>query len=262
MYYIRTYERRVREHEHIKYYMTIWIPFGKILNYKKSDMDEWLKLVGWDGWWRRWWWWWWWYNISISIMSPFLHSFLPFFLYFFFLSLVIMVLVAVRPLLLLISWENINYRQLQHLKGKTSYTIDVIKHNRNSRGCAPTDRIENEMKSNIYFYCCLKKAFIFSLSLDLLRSPLYLSHFHYNVLSSLFFLYWFRFIIVIRAIWPLLKRVKKRRIFVQPNAGFTIQLRLFHKMGWKIDPQHEKYKVYRMRLAADKVRKGKLKIDY
>lgn len=35
-----------------------------------------------------------------------------------------------------------------------------------------------------------------------------------------------------------------------------IQLRLFHKMGWKIDVNHEKYKVYRLRLAADKVRKG------
>lgn len=47
-------------------------------------------------------------------------------------------------------------------------------------------------------------------------------------------------------------------MFVRPNAGFTIQLRLFHKMGWRIDPFHEKYKVYRMRLAADKVRKAKI----
>lgn len=37
-----------------------------------------------------------------------------------------------------------------------------------------------------------------------------------------------------------------------------IQLRLFHKMGWKIDPFHEKFKIYRMRLAADKVRKAKI----
>lgn len=35
------------------------------------------------------------------------------------------------------------------------------------------------------------------------------------------------------------------------------QLRLFHKMGWKIDHNHEKYKLYRLRLAADSVRKGK-----
>lgn len=55
---------------------------------------------------------------------------------------------------------------------------------------------------------------------------------------------------------PAMERVKSKRIFVRPNAGFTIQLRLFHKMGWKIDPTHEKFKVYRMRLAADKVRKG------
>lgn len=51
-------------------------------------------------------------------------------------------------------------------------------------------------------------------------------------------------------------RVKSKRIFVHPNVGFMMQLRLYHKMGWKIDPNHEKYKLYRLRLAADKVRKG------
>lgn len=55
-----------------------------------------------------------------------------------------------------------------------------------------------------------------------------------------------------------IRRVKAKRIFVQPNSGFTIQLRLFHKMGWKIDPIHEKFKMYRMRLAADKMRKAKI----
>lgn len=29
-------------------------------------------------------------------------------------------------------------------------------------------------------------------------------------------------------------------------------------MGWKIDPNHEKFKLYRLRMAADKVRKGTL----
>lgn len=29
-------------------------------------------------------------------------------------------------------------------------------------------------------------------------------------------------------------------------------------MGWKIDPNHEKHKLYRLRMAADKFRKGKL----
>lgn len=51
-------------------------------------------------------------------------------------------------------------------------------------------------------------------------------------------------------------RVKSKRRFVQPNNGFMVQLRLFHKMGWKIDPTHEKFKLYRLRMAADKVRKG------
>lgn len=52
-------------------------------------------------------------------------------------------------------------------------------------------------------------------------------------------------------------RVKSKRRFVQPNNGFIVQLRLFHKMGWKIDSNHEKFKLYRLRKAADYVRKGK-----
>lgn len=53
-------------------------------------------------------------------------------------------------------------------------------------------------------------------------------------------------------------RVKSKRRFVQPNNGFMLQLRLFHKMGWKIDSNHEKFKLYRLRMAADNVRKGML----
>lgn len=55
----------------------------------------------------------------------------------------------------------------------------------------------------------------------------------------------------------LFRSVKSKRRFVQPNNGFIVQLRLFHKMNWKIDSHHEKYKLYRLRMAADKVRKGK-----
>lgn len=45
---------------------------------------------------------------------------------------------------------------------------------------------------------------------------------------------------------------------MQPNNGFMVQLRLFHKMGWKIDGNHEKFKLYRLRMAADKFRKAKI----
>lgn len=62
---------------------------------------------------------------------------------------------------------------------------------------------------------------------------------------TVFFLLFFQF-----------RRVKTKRRFVLPNNGFMVQLRLFHKMGWKIDQNHEKYKLYRLRMAADKVRKG------
>lgn len=54
-----------------------------------------------------------------------------------------------------------------------------------------------------------------------------------------------------------LQRVKDKRRFVSPNAGFVHQLKLFGNMGHRIDPQHERYKLFRLKLAADNVRKAK-----
>ena len=50
--------------------------------------------------------------------------------------------------------------------------------------------------------------------------------------------------------------VKSKRRFVHPNAGFIAQLKLYKRMGCRIDPQYQKYKVYRLRLAGDQMRKG------
>lgn len=55
-----------------------------------------------------------------------------------------------------------------------------------------------------------------------------------------------------------LQRVKSKRRFVMPNPGFINQLKLFSIMNYRIDPQNEKYKLFRLKLAADNVRKGKL----
>ncbi|XP_013099070.1 dual specificity protein phosphatase MPK-4 [Stomoxys calcitrans] len=52
--------------------------------------------------------------------------------------------------------------------------------------------------------------------------------------------------------------VKSKRRFVQPNAGFVAQLKLWHRMGCSIDTQYQKYKTYRLRLAGDQVRKAKI----
>ncbi|XP_005179550.2 dual specificity protein phosphatase MPK-4 [Musca domestica] len=52
--------------------------------------------------------------------------------------------------------------------------------------------------------------------------------------------------------------VKSKRRFVQPNAGFAAQLKLWHRMGCNIDPHYQKYKIYRLRLAGDQVRKAKI----
>lgn len=57
---------------------------------------------------------------------------------------------------------------------------------------------------------------------------------------------------------PAFERVKSKRRFVGPNVGFIQQLRLFAKMRWQIDPNHEQYKKYRLHLAADSVRKAKI----
>lgn len=53
-------------------------------------------------------------------------------------------------------------------------------------------------------------------------------------------------------------RVKTKRRFVGPNSGFISQLKLFYKMGCKIDKDHPKYKQYRLRLAADCMKKAKI----
>ncbi|KAI8115374.1 Dual specificity protein phosphatase MPK-4 [Lucilia cuprina] len=50
--------------------------------------------------------------------------------------------------------------------------------------------------------------------------------------------------------------VKAKRRFVQPNIGFIAQLKLWRRMGCSIDPQYQKYKIYRLRLAGEQVRKG------
>lgn len=51
-------------------------------------------------------------------------------------------------------------------------------------------------------------------------------------------------------------RVKSRRTFVGPNAGFEAQLQLFERMGFTIDSSNLQYRIYRLKLAAEKVKKG------
>lgn len=54
-----------------------------------------------------------------------------------------------------------------------------------------------------------------------------------------------------------LQRVKAKRRFVMPNPGFINQLKLFSLMNYRIDPLNEKYKLFRLKQAADNVRKAK-----
>ncbi|XP_055381751.1 dual specificity protein phosphatase MPK-4 [Condylostylus longicornis] len=57
---------------------------------------------------------------------------------------------------------------------------------------------------------------------------------------------------------PAYEMVLKKRKYVQPNVGFIFQLKLFKRMGCKIDPNYQKYKKYRLRIASEKVKKAKI----
>lgn len=52
--------------------------------------------------------------------------------------------------------------------------------------------------------------------------------------------------------------VKDKRQFVAPNSGFQAQLRLYEDMGFYINNTNVQFKMYRLHMAADKVRKAKI----
>jgi dual specificity phosphatase 12 len=52
--------------------------------------------------------------------------------------------------------------------------------------------------------------------------------------------------------------VKQKRRFVSPNAGFIAQLKLYEDMDFTIDCNNIQFKMYRLQIAADKVRKAKI----
>lgn len=55
-----------------------------------------------------------------------------------------------------------------------------------------------------------------------------------------------------------LNRVKAQRSQVHPNQGFANQLILYHKMGFKVDPNNMKYKMFRLGIAADYFKRAKI----
>lgn len=52
--------------------------------------------------------------------------------------------------------------------------------------------------------------------------------------------------------------VKAKRNIIFPNQGFVAQLKLYKEMGYTIDPTSMHYKIYRLTLAADRVRKVRI----
>ncbi|KAJ8972808.1 hypothetical protein NQ317_009504 [Molorchus minor] len=54
------------------------------------------------------------------------------------------------------------------------------------------------------------------------------------------------------------ERVKAKRSIVYPNQGFVSQLKLFREMGYTVDPKNMHFKMFKLNVAADKVRKVKI----
>ncbi|XP_044730446.1 dual specificity protein phosphatase MPK-4-like isoform X2 [Chrysoperla carnea] len=52
--------------------------------------------------------------------------------------------------------------------------------------------------------------------------------------------------------------VKSKRKFVHPNHGFQHQLKLYEKMGYIIDKNYPKFRDFRLKIAADQVKKVKI----
>lgn len=51
-------------------------------------------------------------------------------------------------------------------------------------------------------------------------------------------------------------RVKSKNAAALPNIGFQAQLCLYEILGWKIDKDNMQYKLFRLKIAARKVKKG------
>lgn len=52
--------------------------------------------------------------------------------------------------------------------------------------------------------------------------------------------------------------IKSKRRFVAPNPGFMAQLQLYEDMGYGVDSTNVQFKMYRLQIAADKVRKARI----
>lgn len=52
--------------------------------------------------------------------------------------------------------------------------------------------------------------------------------------------------------------VKAKRRFVGPNPGFLAQLKLYEDMNFVVDCSNVQFKIYRLQIAADKVRKARI----
>lgn len=54
------------------------------------------------------------------------------------------------------------------------------------------------------------------------------------------------------------EKAKSKRRIIQPNNGFAQQCKLFHRMNFSIDTNCKGYKIFRLKLAAEKIKSAKI----
>jgi hypothetical protein len=50
--------------------------------------------------------------------------------------------------------------------------------------------------------------------------------------------------------------VRSKRRFVGPNPGFISQLRLYETMKWQVEKANVQFRMYRLQVAANQIKKG------
>ncbi|XP_043605656.1 dual specificity protein phosphatase MPK-4 isoform X2 [Bombus pyrosoma] len=61
-----------------------------------------------------------------------------------------------------------------------------------------------------------------------------------------------------KSFYDAFEAVKEKRRFVGPNAGFLAQLKLYEEMGFGVDNTNVQFKMYKLQIAGDKMRKAKI----
>ena len=54
------------------------------------------------------------------------------------------------------------------------------------------------------------------------------------------------------------KKIKAKRDCINPHEGFRSQLRLYEAMDYHLDPSNVQFKMFKLKLASERMRKAKI----